>query len=39
MNPDTDLIGTLLTDGALLALAVWTLLFLVIFIDQLRRGR
>jgi len=29
----------LLTDGAMLIVLVWVLLFVVIFVDQLRRGR
>jgi hypothetical protein len=40
MNPDDSAqIIDLVVDGAMLIVLVWVLLFVVIFIDQIRKGR
>jgi hypothetical protein len=40
MNPDDAAqIIDLVVDGAMLIVLVWVLLFVVIFIDQIRKGR
>jgi hypothetical protein len=40
MNPDgLPQILELLLDGAMLVVLAWVLLFIVIFIDQIRKGR